>query len=332
MNTVVVVGGAGYIGSHICKALKIHGFLPVVYDNMSQGHPWALKWGPIADGDLLNSNLIEQALNEFQPVGVIHLAAFHNVRESGLQPEKYYTNNVQGTLTLLKAMKRTGIDSLVFSSSAAVYGNPLYSPIDEEHPKNPLSPYGRTKWFTEQILTDFSDAQDLRSVSLRYFNAAGADLDVEIGEAHEPETHLIPLAILAALGEKPPLTIFGEDHPTPDGTPIRDYIHVADLAEAHVLSLKWLLRNKTSITLNLGSGKGFSVKEVIETTEDVIGLPVPRVKGERSMYDPPVLVANSSKAAGFLKWTPCYSDLKTIIESAYRWHKTQALSNIQPLI
>lgn len=325
-ETIIVIGGAGYIGSHVCKALKNHGFIPVVYDNMCQGHPWAIKWGPGVKGDLLNSGWLEHAFEEYQPAGVIHLAAFHNVRESARKPEKYYTNNFQGTLSILKVMKNTGVDCLVFSSSAAVYGSPRYTPIDEEHPKAPLSPYGRSKWFVEQMLLDFDLAQNVRSVSLRYFNAAGADLEGEIGEAHEPEAHLIPLSILAALGEKPPLTIFGDDHETPDGTPIRDYIHVTDLAEAHVLSLKWLFRNKASLALNLGSGKGYSVKEVVEMTEEVAGVPVPCKMGVRSLYDPPILVADPSRAIDLLGWEPCYSDLKTIIETAYRWHQAQVRS------
>ncbi len=315
-KVVLVVGGAGYIGSHICKTLKKNGFQPVVYDTMEQGHPWAVQWSPLSQGNVLDTERIIQVLKEYQPIGVIHLAAYHNVRESALYPEKYYTNNCQGTLSLLQAMTKCQVKFLVFSSSAAIYGHPHYTPIDEEHPKSPISPYGRSKWFVEQMLADF----DIHSVCLRYFNAAGADTEGEIGEAHDPETHLIPLAILAAHGEKPPLQIFGDDHETPDGTPIRDYIHVMDLANAHLLSLQWLLENKESISFNLGSGRGYSVKEVVEMTERILERKVPYSVSKRSPYDPPVLIADPRKANRILGWQPEFSDLKTLIETANQWH------------
>lgn len=318
---VLVTGGAGYIGSHVCRALSKSGFVPVAFDHIVSGHEWAVQWGPLIRGDLQNPETIAQALKEVQPVGVVHLAALHNVRESALLPAQYYTNNCLGTLALLKAMARTRVSHLIFSSSASVYGHPIYSPIDEEHPKNPISPYGRTKWFVEQMLADFGAAAPLYSVSLRYFNAAGAELEGEIGEAHDPETHLIPLTILAALKKRPPLTLFGEDHDTPDGTPIRDYVHVMDIAEAHVLALEWSLENKRSLTLNLGSGKGSSVKEVIAMSEKILKRPVPYTVSGRSSFDPPILVADPSLALEHLGWSPCLSDLQTIIESAASWHQ-----------
>lgn len=318
---VLVIGGAGYIGSHVCRALISANFHPIIYDNMDQGRPFLTKWGKTIRGDLLDTCFLESVLRHLKPVGVIHLAAYHNVRESALDPEKYYTNNCMGTLSLLKAMTHAKISTLIFSSSASVYGKPNYTPIDEEHPKAPLSPYGRSKWFIEQMLVDFDQAHQIHSISLRYFNAAGADLDGEMGESHQPETHLIPLAILAALGERPPLTLYGDDHPTFDGTPIRDYVHVSDLAEAHVRALKHLLKNRRSLALNLGTGKGYSVKEVIKMIEHVLDCEVPYSISLKSPFDPPILIANPAKAIQLLGWKPRYSDLMTLIETAANWHK-----------
>jgi UDP-arabinose 4-epimerase len=316
---ILVVGGAGYIGSHVCKALKEAGFMPVVYDNLSNGHAWAVKWGSLVEGDLADSKALDEAFIQYRPVGVIHLASYINVRESMNNPDKYYQNNVEGTRHLLEAMVHHKIDQIVFSSTAAVYGHPQQVPITEEHPCEPINVYGMTKWLAEKMLTDFFEAHQLRSVSLRYFNAAGADESAEIGEAHTPETHLIPVAILAALG-KNSLKVFGTDHPTPDGTPIRDFVHVSDLAEAHVLALQWLLKGGTKISLNLGSGKGYSVQEVIAAIEQNFG-PVPHEIIARNPYDPPVLVADISLAKKTLNWTPRKSDLATIISSAIEWHQ-----------
>lgn len=316
------MGGAGYIGSHVCKALKQAGFSPVVYDNMHNGHSWAVKWGPLVQGDLLDKAALDQAFQTYHPAAVIHLASYIDCRESMTHPGKYYQNNVVGTLQLLETMVRHRVDKIVFSSSAAVYGKPHQVPIVEDHDCGPINVYGKTKWLAEQILEDFFHAHQLRSVSLRYFNAAGADESGEIGEAHTPETHLIPLAILAALGKNPSFKIFGTDHSTPDGTPIRDFIHVSDLAEAHVKALRWLLEGGTKIALNLGSGKGYSIQEVLTVIEQKVG-PVPHQVAPRNLSDPPVLVADISAAQQVLKWTPQKSDLATIISSAVEWHKKE---------
>lgn len=318
--TILVVGGAGYIGSHVCKTLKLAGFSPVVYDNLHNGHPWAVKWGPLMQGDLLDRDALDQAFQQYQPAAVIHLASYINVRESMINPDLYYKNNVEGSRYLLEAMVRHQVDQIVFSSTAAVYGQPTQIPISENHPCEPINVYGETKWLVEQMLADFFHAHQLRSVSLRYFNAAGADESGEIGEAHAPETHLIPVAILAALGKNSLFKIFGTDHATPDGTPIRDFIHVSDLAEAHVQALQWLIQGGTKISLNLGSGKGYSLQEVIAAIEQNVG-PVPHEIVSRNLSDPPILIADISAAKQVLNWTPRKSDLATIISSAVEWHK-----------
>jgi UDP-arabinose 4-epimerase len=317
---ILVVGGAGYIGSHVCKALKESGFNPIVYDNLSNGHEWAVKWGPLVQGDLSDPQALDGVFTAYQPKGVIHLASYIDVKESMANPDKYYQNNVEGTRHLLEAMVRHGVDQIVFSSTAAVYGHPKQVPIPEDHPCEPINVYGKTKLLAEEMLSDFFKSHQLRSVSLRYFNAAGADESAEIGEAHSPETHLIPVAIFAALGKKP-FKVFGTDHPTPDGTPIRDFIHVSDLAQAHVLALQWLQKGGTKISLNLGSGKGYSVQEVISAIEQKIG-PVPHEISARNPYDPPALVADISLAKKTLNWTPRKSDLATIISSAVEWHSS----------
>jgi UDP-arabinose 4-epimerase len=316
---ILVVGGAGYIGSHVCKALKENGFEPIVYDNLSNGHKWAVQWGPLFEGDISDPNALDEVFTQYQPKGIIHLAAYIDVKESMADPDKYHQNNVNGTWHLLEAMVRHHIDQMVFSSSAAVYGHPKQAPIPENHSCEPINVYGETKWLAEQMLSAFFKEHQLRSVSLRYFNAAGADESADIGEAHRVETHLIPLTIASAL-QKKPIKIFGTDHPTPDGTPIRDYIHVSDLANAHVLALKWLINGGTKISLNLGSGKGYSVHEVISAIEKKVG-PITREITPRNPYDPPVLVADTSLAQQFLNWIPQKSDLDTIISSALNWHK-----------
>ncbi len=315
--TILVVGGAGYIGSHVCKALKEDGFEPIVYDNLSNGHEWAVKWGPLVEGDISDANSLDAVFTKYQPKGIIHLASYIDVKESMENPQKYHQNNVEGTRHLLEAMVRHQVDKIVFSSSAAVYGHPAKTPILEDFSGQPINEYGKTKWLAEQLLTEFS--HQLKSVSLRYFNAAGAEASAGIGEAHRHETHLIPVTIAAAL-EKKSIKIFGADHATPDGTPIRDYIHVSDLAEAHVLALRWLINGGTRISLNLGSGKGYSVKEVIDAIEQYVG-PITREITPRNPYDPPVLVADIALAQEVLGWTPQKSDLATIISSAVDWHK-----------
>lgn len=316
----MVVGGAGYIGSHVCKALHEAGYTPVVYDNLTSGHKEAVRWGPLVQGDLLDSRTLEKVFYEHKPKAVIHLASFIDCRESMIEPGKYYENNVGGTLKLLEVMRRCNVKALVFSSTAAVYGTPQKMPISEDHPCQPINVYGRTKWMAEGIISDFSKAHEISFVVLRYFNAAGADSSGIIGEDHPHETHLIPLAILAGLGKKPPLQIYGDDHPTSDGTAIRDYIHVTDLALAHVKALQWLLKGGESRTLNLGSGRGYSVYEVVKMVELKLGKPVPSTMDKKKPSDPPVLVAAINQAKETLQWSPNSSDLATIVSSALKWH------------
>jgi len=312
---ILVTGGAGYIGSHVCKALSEHGFVPVVLDNLSNGHIWAVKWGPFVKGDILDNKALDAVFTEYKPIGVIHLASFIDVRDAEKNPQKYHRNNVEGTRNLLEAMVRHGVDQLVFSSTAAVYGHPEKTPLTEDMAGHPINEYGKTKWLAEQLI---GECHQIRSVCLRYFNAAGADAAAGIGEAHQPETHLIPVAITAALEQKP-VKIFGSDHPTLDGTAIRDFIHVSDLANAHVLALKWLMRGGTKIAMNLGTGKGYSVKEVVDAIGKLVG-PLTREVSPRNPCDPPILVADIARAERILGWTPQKSDLETIISSALQWH------------
>ncbi len=316
---VLVTGGAGYIGSHVCKALAARGFIPVTVDNLSRGHSWAVKWGPLVRVDLSDRAALENAVERYEPVAVVHLAGFTYVGESVEQPLLYYRNNVGGTFNLLQVMTDHGIGAMVFSSSAAVYGTPLATPIPESHPLAPINPYGFTKMAVERVLLDQDRANGLKSISLRYFNAAGADPDGEAGECHDPETHLIPLVLATARGERPHLTIYGTDYDTPDGTCIRDYIHVTDLADAHVLALETLLEGGESCALNLGTGSGFSVQDIIGTAETVTGRKVPVQVGHRRPGDPPSLVSDPSMAREKLNWEPHHSDIETVIETAWRW-------------
>ncbi len=318
--TAFVVGGAGYVGSHVCQALAESGFVPVVFDDLSGGYPWAVQWGPFVQGSLHDKESLKKAFKEYQPVGVLHLASFIDVRESLIDPGKYYQNNLVGTVSLLQAMVEMSVPALVFSSSAAVYGIPHSIPIAEDHPKSPVNPYGRSKWMAEEMLQDFSKAHGLSSMSLRYFNAAGAAKEGKIGEAHSPETHLIPLTLLTALKKRPHLSVYGTDHPTQDGTAVRDYIHVLDLADAHIKGLKWLLENRQTTALNIGTGIGHSVREVIHAAEKITGIKIPLEIRPRSSGDPPALVADSTKAKSLLGWEPKYSDLTTILETAWKWH------------
>jgi UDP-arabinose 4-epimerase len=319
---VLVTGGAGYIGSHAAKALAKAGHEPVVLDNLSSGHRWAVKWGRLLDWDLADGDRISQFLQKERVDAVMHFAAWLLVGESVQEPRKYYWNNVVNTLRLLDAMLAAGVKRIVFSSSAATYGNPRTVPIPEDHPKEPVNPYGETKLAMERALQWYGNAYDLRWMALRYFNAAGADHDGELGESHDPEAHIIPLTIKAALGQRPHVEIYGTDYPTPDGTAIRDYIHVTDLADAHVRALDYLTRGGESRALNLGTGHGYSVRDVINAVGKIAPQPVPVREGPRRAGDPPVLVADASHAGTVLGWKPQYSDLETIIQDAWKWHQT----------
>ena len=320
---ILVTGGAGYIGSHVCKALAAEGIEPVVVDNLSRGHEWAVKWGPLIRADLTDFETLSQAIASCSPAAVIHLAGFTYVGESTEKPLLYYRNNVAGTLNLLRVMAEQGIRFLVFSSSAAVYGIPAATPTSESHPLAPINPYGFTKMVIERVLEDAAKADELQSISLRYFNAAGADPEGEIGEEHDPETHLIPLVLAVAKGAKPTLTIFGNDYDTPDGTCVRDYIHVSDLASAHVLALKNLAAGGRTRAFNLGTGTGYSVMEIISAVEKVTGRRIKTLTGHARTGDPPRLVSEVSAAVDALGWKAVNSDLETIIETAWHWMNRQ---------
>lgn len=319
---ILVTGGAGYIGSHTVLELVDRGYGVVVLDNLSKGHRAALQGVDFVQGDTGDSGLVKELLKKHEVEAVIHFAASSLVGESVRQPAVYYHNNVVGGLALLDAMVECGVSCLVFSSTAAVYGEPLEVPIPEGHPTVPTNPYGATKLALEGAMRWYGEAYGLRCVSLRYFNAAGADPEGEIGEDHDPETHLIPLVLRAAAGLMPHLEVFGTDYPTPDGTCVRDYIHVSDLAQAHALALDGLAMGAPSAVYNLGNGKGYSVLEVIRAAEEVVGKPINIKFGPRRPGDPAALVAGSAKIMGELGWYPCYGDLKVIIETAWRWHST----------
>ena len=321
---LLVTGGAGYVGAHACKALAARGYRPIVFDNLVYGHEAAVKWGPLEVGDIADRARLDAVIAEHQPQAVMHFAAFTYVGESVADPGKYYRNNVAGTLSLLEAMRDHRIGRLVFSSTAATYGMPDAVPIPETAPKAPINPYGQSKWTAEQMIADFAAAHGLRSAALRYFNAAGADPDGEIGECHDPESHLIPLAMQAVTGDGPPLTLFGDDYPTPDGTCIRDYIHVADLADAHVRALERLDRRDGADAFNLGTGSGASVRQVLDAIERVAGKPVPHSIGPRRAGDPAELVSDPAKANRELGWIPAMSDLDTIVATAWGWHRRNA--------
>ena len=319
---ILVTGGAGYIGAHACKVLAQNGYTPVTYDNLSTGHREAVKWGPFEEGDISDRIRLNEVIEQYQPSAVIHFAAHSLVGESVENPAKYYRNNVCGTLSLLEAMRDHGIKYIVFSSSCAVYGMPNEIPIPESHPLDPINPYGRSKMMIEYLLKDFSQAYDLKYVALRYFNAAGADAEGSIGENHNPETHLIPLLLNTALDKRTSISIFGNDYDTPDGTCIRDYIHVTDLAEAHVKAVRYLIDANQSSTLNLGTGKGYSVMEIINTAREITDMEISEIMSERREGDPPVLVARADKAEKQLDWKPQQIDIKYIIKTAWQWHNT----------
>lgn len=318
--TVLVAGGAGYIGSHTCKALKQAGLQPVVLDSLITGNRFALRYGPFYQGDIADAALVRNIVEQHRPAGAILFAGHTAVGESIQQPSIYFRNNVAGALAFLDVLKDTGVRQVVFSSSAAVYGLQERMPIGEDSPKDPLSPYAETKWFVERALKWYGAAYGIRSVCLRYFNAAGADPDGELGESHRPETHLIPLACYAALG-RAPLRVFGRDYPTPDGTAIRDYIHVTDLADAHVLALHHLMDGGDSLQLNVGTGRGYSVLEVIRAVERAAGVRVPSQYAPRRPGDAPALVADAVRIRQTLGWTPRHSALETIVATAWRWHQ-----------
>jgi UDP-arabinose 4-epimerase len=321
MRTVLVTGGAGYVGSHCCKALAQAGFAPVVLDNLATGHADLVRWGDLVEGDATDAALLARTIAETSPVAVVHLAARSLVSESMRRPDLYWETNVVGTLALLRAMRDAGVRRLVFSSSAAVYGEPASMPIAEGDRKDPINPYGASKLACEHMMDGLDAAYGVTSVRLRYFNAAGADPDGQIGEDHDPETHLIPLVLDAALGRREAVQIFGTDYPTPDGTAIRDYVHVADLADAHVKALEHLLAGGATQALNLGRGHGASVREVVAAAEQVVGRPIPQVVAPRRAGDPPVLTADPTRARELLGWQPRYPGLPEMVAHAWAWHR-----------
>lgn len=320
-KAVLVVGGAGYIGSHACKAVAAHGLLPVCFDNLSAGHPELVKWGPLVVGDLADRKLLSGVFAEHPIQAVMHFAAHAYVGESVIDPARYYGNNVANTLNLLDCMRSAGVGAIVFSSTCATYGVPQTVPIGEDHPQAPINPYGWSKLMVEQILKDYERAYGLRHAILRYFNAAGADLAGETGEWHAPETHLIPLVLDVAIGRRESIDIFGSDYPTADGTCIRDYIHVTDLAEAHVLALDAIGATGQSLICNLGNGRGFSVREVIAGVERLTGKPIATRISPRRAGDPPALVGDAAKARSVLGWKPRYESLDAILATAWNWHR-----------
>jgi UDP-arabinose 4-epimerase len=322
-RNILVTGGAGYIGSHTCKALAEAGFHPIVFDNLISGHRRAVKWGPLIKGDLNDRTLLVKTLREYKILAIVHFAAYAYVGESMKAPGKYFRNNITNSINLLDAMVEAGIENIVFSSSCATYGIPHQVPISESHPQHPINPYGESKLFVEKALRWYARAHGQRFYALRYFNAAGDDLDGETGEDHTPETHLIPLVIQTALGQRPEMKIFGTDYNTPDGSAVRDYIHVRDLAEAHVLAVQQLLAGSESHLLNLGTGYGQSVKDIIKAVENISGRPVNAIEAPQRLGDPAMLVAAPGRALEILGWQPRYSDLETIVTSALRWHAKQ---------
>ncbi|ARO32153.1 UDP-glucose 4-epimerase 3 [Rhizobium sp. NXC14] len=318
-ETILVVGGAGYIGSHTCLDLANKGYRPVVFDNFSNGHREFVKWGPAEEGDIRDRVRLDEVLVKHKPAAILHFAALIEVGESVKDPVSFYENNVIGTLTLLSAAQAAGVNAFVFSSTCATYGLPQSVPLDETHRQVPINPYGRTKYIVEQALADYDQYKGLRSVVLRYFNAAGADFEGRIGEWHQPETHAIPLAIDAALGRRQGFKVFGSDYETRDGTCVRDYIHVLDLADAHVRAVEYLLKGGDSVALNLGTGTGTTVRELLGAIEDVSNRPFPVEYIGRREGDSHTLVANNDKARDVLGWVPQY-DLSEIIRSAWNWH------------
>lgn len=319
--SILISGGAGYIGSHTAKSLSRSGFEPVVYDNLSTGHRWAVKWGPLVEADLSDQASLKQTLKQYNVTAAIHFAAHAYVGESVREPRRYFENNVTNTLHLVHALLDAGVNHIVFSSSCAVYGEPQSFPISESHSKLPVNPYGESKLFIERVLDWYGRAYGLRWAALRYFNAAGADPDGELGEVHNPETHLVPRLIEAALGRLESVEIYGADYSTDDGTAVRDYVHVLDLAEAHVATLQYLLSGGKSFSANLGTGRGASVREVITAVERVSRTRIKTKLALRRPGDPPVLIADSTNAEKLLDWRPRLSSLDDIVSSAWDWHR-----------
>jgi UDP-arabinose 4-epimerase len=324
VGSVLVTGGAGYIGSHACKALALAGYLPVALDNLVSGHREAVKWGPLIRGDIGDRTLVRRALREHRIAAVMHFAGYAYVGESMRNPGKYFDNNVCNTAALLEAMRAERVERIVFSSTCATYGVPERLPLAETHPQRPVNPYGESKLFVERMLEWYRAAHGLRYAALRYFNAAGADPDGEIGEDHDPETHVVPLLIDAALGLAPRFLMFGTDYPTRDGSAIRDYVHVTDLASAHVSALRRLEGSDEPLQLNLGTGSGHSVRDLVRMVERITGRPVPLDEAPRRPGDPPELFADSSRARETLGWLPRHSELETIVSTAWRWRVRRA--------
>ena len=324
MANILVTGGAGYIGSHTCKLLAASGHTPIVYDNLSNGHRDAVRWGPFEAGDITDGERLREVIRAHEPQSVIHFAGLIEVGISVADPTTFYQTNVNGSLTLLRAMVDEGVGSLVFSSTAAVYGQPKSVPIPEEAPCAPINPYGATKRAVEEMLGYFATAHGLRYAALRYFNAAGADPDGDLGERHDPESHLIPLVLFAALGQRPQIDIYGTDYPTPDGTAVRDYAHVSDLANAHVAVLDYLANNPEPLIANLGTGTGYSVRQVVDTCRRITGRDIPARDAPRRAGDPPQLVAAVERAHKRLGWRARMSDLDTIVATAWAWHRAQS--------
>lgn len=320
-KNILVVGGAGYIGAHVNKMLHERGYSTVVFDNLINGHREFVKWGEFVLGDLKNIGQIRLCFEKYNIDAVMHLSAFAYVGESVIDPAKYYLNNVSYTLNLLEVMREYKVDKIIFSSTCAIYGMSIQIPMTETHPQSPINPYGRTKLIIEQILSDYNKAYGIKYVNLRYFNAAGADSRAEIGEWHNPETHLIPLVLDVALGRRSEVKIFGTDYHTNDGTCIRDYIHVEDLADAHILALEYLLAGNESDSMNLGIGRGYSVLEVIRTAEKITGKKIKAVEWQRREGDPPILVSSNEKIKKILNWRPKYIELEDIIKTAWVWHQ-----------
>ncbi len=319
---ILVTGGAGYIGSHACKALAADGYTPITYDNLSRGNRWAVKWGPLEEGNIADAARVRAVLEKYRPIALMHFAAYAYVGESVQVPLLYYENNFGGSSVLLRTVVEFQCIPVVFSSTCASYGVPDCIPISEDHPQRPINPYGHSKLFVERMLQDANVAYGLPWVALRYFNAAGADPDGEIGEAHDPETHLIPLTAMAARAGTA-VRVFGTDYDTPDGTCVRDYIHVSDIADAHVRALKYLLLGGKSCALNLANTRGYSVKEVISTAEKVCGHAIHIEFAPRRIGDPPILIGDSSRARMLLTWNPSRSELQTQITDAWKWMQKQ---------
>ncbi len=322
-QTILVTGGAGYIGSHVCKALYERGYTPITYDNLCSGNISAVQWGPLEEGDIRNRPQLKAVIEKYKPAAIMHFAALIQVAESVQDPGKYYHNNLYGSLCLLEEARECNIKNLVFSSTAAVYGIPKTCPIPEDAEQSPVNPYGNSKLSMERMVEDFSKGYGLNYAVLRYFNAAGADPECQTGTAYKIDTHLIPLIMQVAQKQLPLIKLFGRDYDTTDGTAVRDYIHVSDLAEAHVLALEYITSGKGNLTLNLGTNKGYSVLEVIDAARKVTGKDIPVHECERRSGDPDQLIADCSRAKEILKWQPKYSDLTTIIETAWEWKQKQ---------